>query len=273
LINLGVLLRIQGRLTAARRQYEEALQLKRTLGDYTGEALALNNLGNIAAQMGDYPAARLYFQQALQIYESLGRQRDQGMAYSNLGLLTFLEGDYPGAVTQSRQAMAIAARLGDRTTLAYAATHAAHALAAMELWEPAAEAYQQAVDLREEMGETLLMLESQAGLARIAFARGNAAAALELAAPLIPHLQKGELGSSEQPFRLYLTCIQILRHHRDGRAADLLRTAAGLLLNQAAKITAVADRRRFLQEVSAHTQLLAWADEAGIDVMVDHPAE
>ena len=65
----------------------------------------------------------------------------------------------------------------------------------------------------------------------------------------------------EEPLRIDLTCYQVLRAANDPRAAHVLATAHATLQAQAAKITDMAMRRSFLENVPYHREIVAaWAE-------------
>lgn len=256
LVNLGSVLRMLGHAAGSRAAYEEALHLKREMGDRQGESLALNNLGNVAAQLGDYAGAQAYYRQALQLFRDIGRRRDEGMVLSNLGLLAHLQGEEATAVSHSQAALTIARTIGDRSTEAYALTHLGHGLLGQGRLADAAEAYQQSLTLRQAMGETLMVAESQAGLAQVRLAAGNTVAAQALVELILPALEMGEMGVGEQPFQVYLTCYEVLQASGDGRALAILAQAHHLLQKQAAQLEDATTRQAFLNNVAVHRAIV-----------------
>ncbi len=75
----------EGRLDAARRLYQEGLDISREIGDRSQAARMLNNLGTVLWQKNDLEGARRAFEEAAQAYESLGESRYAAYALSNLG--------------------------------------------------------------------------------------------------------------------------------------------------------------------------------------------
>ena len=113
LIGSGALALQQGDYAPARVLHEEALALRRTLGDTQGIAAALNSLGNVAYRQGDYARAATLHEEALALRRALGDSR--GIAYSldNQGLAAQAQGDHGWAAALHEEALALRRALGD----------------------------------------------------------------------------------------------------------------------------------------------------------------
>ncbi|MCA9976738.1 MAG: hypothetical protein KC413_13340, partial [Anaerolineales bacterium] len=153
----------------------------------------------------------------------------------------------------SQQALDIARELGDRSTAAFALTHLGHAHLGLAETAVARTAYQQAYEIRTELGESALALESLAGLARTY--PPASAEALAHTTAILTYLQENNLTGSEQPLRIYLTCYQILHAHQDARAPSLLQNAQQLLNDRANHIGDPVVRQSFLENVPTHRAL------------------
>ncbi len=86
----GVLAQSQGDRRAARRCYEMALELRRSLDDRVGVAAALNGLGNVAASEGDLRGAQDIFARNLATSRELGDPRVIAASLMNLGVVVQL---------------------------------------------------------------------------------------------------------------------------------------------------------------------------------------
>jgi Flp pilus assembly protein TadD len=113
--NLGVLLDAKGDLAAARRYYEQALEIhcSRVGNDHLNTAEPLNNLACVLRAMGDLAGARSYFQQALGIFRRvLGNDHPRtAVTLSNLGALLRAMGDLVGARKCHEEALEIRSRV------------------------------------------------------------------------------------------------------------------------------------------------------------------
>jgi hypothetical protein len=71
---LGIVAGRRGDPLAA-RSLQEALAIRRELGDRWGIAASLNNLADVAHDQRDYSAARALSEESLQIYRQVGERR------------------------------------------------------------------------------------------------------------------------------------------------------------------------------------------------------
>jgi hypothetical protein len=110
--------------------------------------------------------------------------------------------------------------------------------------------------------------DASAGLAQVALAEGDAAAALAAMAalkPLLDHIAAGgTLDGTEYPRLIELNCHQALARAGDPRAADWLARAHSALMAQADAIsrstTDATLRQGFLQNIPHHREIVAaWA--------------
>ena len=255
LTNLGLASNEQSDYAAARAYYEQGLHTSREIGDRWGEALALINLGYVSNQQGDYARARVCYRQALHISREIGDRQGESMALACLGLLSHHLGDDEAARGYCWQALRIARDIGARRVQGYAFTRLGHALARLRHLAEAAEAYRQALDLRQEAGEHNLAIESLAGLAHVSLAQGDPAQAQAQVEEILAHLESNSLDGTDEPFRIYLTCYRVLRAGQDPRAQEILSTAHRLLQERAAKISDEELRRSFLENVAAHREI------------------
>ena len=294
--NLGILSYYQGNYAAAMDYYEQSLLTSQRLGDQRSDGAALNNLGVLSLSMGDYGGARAYYERALRLFRETGDRRNQAMLLSNLGAVCYYQGDYAGAMANNQQALALFRETGDRrgeasvladlalfahhledpaTALDYsrqavqlsqeigardryadALFRLGHALTSLQNWEEAEQAYRQSQHIRSEMGQESLVVEVQAGLARLALIQGHLPQALDWVEQILSFLQRGNLDGSEEPMRVHLTCYQVLAAAGDSRASQVLKTAYQDLQSQAAHIADQSARQVFLEKVTTHRQIV-----------------
>ncbi len=128
-VNLGALLRAQGRLGEAALQYRRALELD------PDDAGAYNNLGNVLREQGRAAEAIEAYREALRI------DPDHPLARANLGLALASQGEHREALAELREALRVAPE--------QASVHRdlADVLFAQELWSDAALHYAEALRL------------------------------------------------------------------------------------------------------------------------------
>jgi predicted ATPase len=219
---LGNLLGEGGAFTHARAHYEEALALRRELGDDEAIAGALNNLGLIAAWLGDYDeAAALHveslerrqgrrdpfaialslsnlgdvhmargdFDRARELQIEAMRLRDEmhdalGSAYSryNLGEIARLRGDTTEATSDLTESLRRFEALGDRLGIAYAEASLGALASRAGDAHRAAALLGRALATRTEIGDRRGTIECLEAIAIAAIRQGDAEAGRELLA-------------------------------------------------------------------------------------------
>src|SRR5262249_16657648 len=121
----------------------------------------------------------------------------------------------------------------------------------------ALEAYRRAYAIRLELRLELRAIEPLAGMAAVFLADRDLVQAQQHVEQILAFLEQGSLDGADEPFRVYLTCYQVLRASRDQRAQPLLKAAVGRLRERAMNIGDLDQRRAFLVRVPANRALLA----------------
>ena len=253
---LGMVFEREGDYAGAKANYKQALHIFHELGDQQGEGDTLINLGFVNHHQGDYIDARRYFEQALDIFHLLGYQRGEGLALAFLSLTSHQLGNHDFAQQYAQRALQITQDTGDRTIQGYALTHLGHALMARNHLTEAADFYQQAMSLRHTLGKANLAMESLAGLAHVSLAQGDLLKALAYTEEILRHLAHNTLEGAVEPLRVYLSCIRVLQANQDPRAKEMLQRAYELLKERAAKISRKSVQRSFLENVTAHREIV-----------------
>ncbi len=259
--NLGNCCAVLGDYTVAETYYERALDINRTVGNRRGESIALNNLAALYWSEGDYARAWACYERALRICCDIGDRQGEAEALSNLSLLAYLRGDDTAALDYGQRALSLSRELGDRPNQAYALTRLGMVYTAQGRFSQAAAAYRRALALRLELGCPHIVMETRAGLARLHVLQDDLDQAQAQVEEILSHLQAHTLDGTDEPFRIYLTCYQVLRANQDPRAAEVLSTAYCLLQAQAAKIK-MGRRRSFLEDVGVHREIVATFTQA-----------
>jgi len=124
-------------------------------------------------------------------------------------------------------------------------------------WAEAAAAYDEALKLREGLGQGALAAESRAGLARVAAAGADYRTAMEHVERVLEVIEANALVDVEDAPRIYLTCCEILSVLGDPRARSVLDRAVRWLDQQTQRISDETQRRRFLERVPVRARLMA----------------
>lgn len=116
----GVLAHYQGDYPRARELQQEALALRRGIGDRPGIADCLQMLGLIAESNGDYAAAERYFAEGLALRRALGEPRHVAMMLLNLTSPAQYRGDHERARALIEESLVLSRQAGDQRGIGYA---------------------------------------------------------------------------------------------------------------------------------------------------------
>jgi tetratricopeptide (TPR) repeat protein len=144
-------------------------------------------------------------------------------------LLAHSVGDHQQAIAYAEQACHMAQQLDGRSSQANALVMLGMAYAGAGRLDHAAIAYEQALAIYIALGHTHLAAEPQAGLARLALARGDIQLAQMQERALAQILVEYPRAGLHEPFAIYLTCYRILVAADDPRAVTMAQKAHSLL--------------------------------------------
>ncbi|MBN1889682.1 MAG: tetratricopeptide repeat protein [Thermoflexales bacterium] len=253
---LGGISHEQGHYTAAQSYYEQSLRIRQKSGDRWGQGRVMYGLGRLLDGLGDYAAAQICLDHSLLIMQEIHDRQGESLGLAQTGLLFHHIGEDEAALKSSQRALQIATELGDRDTQAQALTHLGHALTVLDRLPEAKHAYEQALALRRELGQSVLATEVLAGLTRLALIEEDLAQAQTCAENVLNALEASPPDSTCEPFRIYLSCYRALRANRSPQAQAILETAFKLLQERAEAIDDEERRRSFLENVTAHRQIV-----------------
>jgi tetratricopeptide (TPR) repeat protein len=259
--NLSLVSMDQGDYSAGKEYLVQALPIFQEVGHRWAECMALNNLGALSRRLGDYEQARLLLEQALHICREIDNRQTESMILSNLSSTAYYLGDSRAALTYSQEAIFISRQIGARHDLADALTFQGHALTALGQLVEAAEAYQQTLELRNDLGELTLAWDARAGLARVLMEQGQLNQALTEVEEILHFLQGQTVQANDDPFWIYVTCYQILQAAKDSRADNILKEAYDLLQELASRINDEVLQQSYLERVPSHHQIIAAWEE------------
>lgn len=118
LMNLGVVLRRQGKYDDAEAAYRESLSIQTTLPDQSDLVLTYLNLGVVLGTRGNHAQAAVQFQAALDAARRLGDQWLAATALSQLALAAVAEKRLDEAVAHQTEALILFRGLGDQLGMA-----------------------------------------------------------------------------------------------------------------------------------------------------------
>jgi tetratricopeptide (TPR) repeat protein len=239
---------------------EQMLGLFRGLNNRVFEGWSLYQLGQTYHFQGDYDSAATYYERALRIGRETNDWEIEAKALTYKGLLSHHLADDRAAREYCEQVLRIIPDLDlvRALDLVYVYVILGHALAGLGHWTESTEAYRQALTTRR----SFLVVEPQAGLARVALGQGDSAGALAYVREILDYMaERPALEGAKEPLRVYLTCISVLRANGDLRANKILDKAYRMLQKRAATIEDRNLRHAYLENVTAHREIVALWEE------------
>ncbi len=196
---LGWIAMCLGDYAAAEVWLEEALAIRRQLGDVLGVANTLTVLGTVAERRGDDAVAGVRYAEALAGFRAVGHL--QGIAWSLVGYAdaAYRRGDHGEAARLAEEAMAVARESGNQHQLADALIAFGQAASARADWTPAVAALQEALGLGRDLGSHMACAGALTGLAEVAVAAGEAGRAARLLGVVAALTEAGGLVRPEHP--------------------------------------------------------------------------
>lgn len=112
--NLATIDLKEGKYSAAREKFANAMAMRQSVGDREGEAITWHNLTAIDVHEGNYAAAREKCAKALAINQSIGDQAGETATWHNLAWIDLNEGNYEAAREKYAKVLATNQAMGDR---------------------------------------------------------------------------------------------------------------------------------------------------------------
>jgi predicted ATPase/class 3 adenylate cyclase len=241
---------VQQDYATARTYYEQSYALNVELGDRYAQGLALGNVGWVCGMLGDFASARTYHEQALIISREVGNIYQETYTLMNLSRVADVQGKAEEAVKYARGAMELSKTAKDETAKAWSYLYLGHAYLLNTQFEKAKTAFEKALKIRRELGQSALATEPIAGLIQIALQMNDIPLAKRLMEEIMGYLSKGaSLDATEEPLRVYLACYNALERIKDPRSFQILDKAKQLLDAQVSKFDDEQSRRIYIDNI------------------------
>lgn len=253
---LGEMMRLNGEYGAAQTLLSQALKLATAIGDQYEEIMSLCRLLRLHAYLGDHERSEGIYQRLVQTLMDVRLPKECHLnSLLAFSLRALYREEYASALTYAQQAQQIV-QTGDLLSRrADAAAILGHAQVAMQQWANATASYQTAIACYTQLGNAVLAVEAQAGLAQIALAQDDLAQAQQGVERVLPILAEQPRAGFTTPFAIYLTSYCVLSANQDARAAALIAVADKLLQEYAASLHDEQWRTTFLEQVTTHRQI------------------
>ncbi|MAT96053.1 MAG: hypothetical protein CL608_02835, partial [Anaerolineaceae bacterium] len=219
----------------------------------SGAAHSWHNVADVSLCLGDLEMTHSYATEALRLTQETGLRRVEVTSLLLLGHVAF----YRGQPEEALSYVAQAAVLNDQLQLSFATLLSAflkgQALAALEQWEAAEQAYARSAAVEGDFA--FLKLYCEAGIGLVHLAQGELAALRPLADKIVVHLEEQGPGYYREPLWLPWTAYQFLTALNDKRADTILAAARNLLTTLTQRISSEEERQLFLQKIPTHRAL------------------
>ncbi|MCC6146364.1 MAG: tetratricopeptide repeat protein [Anaerolineaceae bacterium] len=155
--NIGICLRLQGKLNEALTWLIQSLNTSMSIHDRKNEAIIRLELGLLYENLGDYAPAREMYLAALEYWETVNNTSWLSNIMNNLGVLQHLMGDYRAAMDIFERALGYA-RTSNSRLEAFILTGIGDIYGELEAVEEAEKAYQQAKLITQSIEENFLQV-------------------------------------------------------------------------------------------------------------------
>lgn len=255
---LGVGYERLGQLDAAARQYTQAVEIRRALGDDVGLTKSLRNLAIIQAVQGDNANADRTLDEARQLLEQRNDQHSLAGLYNDRGVVAEERGDYAAAMGFYRQALALRQQLNAPALVAESLNNVGFCEFNLGDFDNALVYWQQALAQFQQIGDHSGELHVSESMGLIDMARGRFDAARERLAAALQSAEDRQLPEEAAVAHTYLgqlalnggrladaqlaanKALEVFSHRGDQRGqaeATLLQASVALALGDAAEAT------------------------------------
>jgi tetratricopeptide (TPR) repeat protein len=243
----------EGRYSAARERYAQALELARAIRDKVFESVQLANLGEVERAVGNYTAAKDMLETGLRLCRDAGATIFRAHFLGELGELAIARDDAAAALAFVAEGLPIAREISNGDLDAWITVIQGDAQLALGQLTDAAESYRHALRLCRQLGRTAQQLYAFAGLALATAGLGDIEEALAYVARI-----EAAVGAGDEPNGapgLLWACHRVLVTAKSSRAKDVL-TRAHSRLTERATLLDEADRGTFLGNVPWHRAIV-----------------
>jgi class 3 adenylate cyclase/tetratricopeptide (TPR) repeat protein len=211
---------------------ETALELALRLGNRRAQGPLHQNLGIMSLALCELDYCREHFNRALALAKEMGDIALEAGSLASLGEVDRLDGRFEDALDNSQRALDISEHIESGFWIATQHRAVADALVGLGRADEAVEEAKQAVDQWRELGSTPHLMDCLASLARATVEADDPAGARAVAEEAVQYLlDGGDVTGAAYPFRVYATCLDILKATHDPRFGQLLAQATNLLYN------------------------------------------
>jgi len=257
LYNLAQITCDTGEYSQAQEYLSGALKILQATGNRWQEINIWNDMGILYHELGNLTTAQNCLEQGLQLMKEIGaEERMASYLLSNLGLVMRDQGDLAAAERVLSQGLALVQAANNKHQEVYFLSYLGTVNLQRENLEQATMEAQAAVKLWEELSLSVRKIDDMATLAAAHLAAGELANASKYADQVLMLLEECGGEGPEFPQRDYYICYEVLTMTgRETEAHTALQSAYSLIEARAQKITDLALRQSFLNQVGINRKI------------------
>ena len=168
-----------GRPADAEADLDRARALFDRIGDRAGSSDVANDFGVLHEGRGDFGKALPAYQEALRIRRGLGDERLLAQSYDNVGYIFYLQGEYDNALVYWQQALDLRRKIGDKNGVVLSEQNLGFLQTAQGKWEEAVKTFLDALQKSREIDFANGVAISLGNLGMLNHYRGRYAAAFD----------------------------------------------------------------------------------------------
>ena len=257
---LSVFAGLQDDPVLALRYDEQKLPLDKELGNPLNAAITIANHGESWLQLGEVTQARHWLGEGLRLTRAYGDRAMECTILLNLTQLELWAGEGGTALALAQSAVDLAVAVQNPESEARALCARGHAELAQGNTAASRLTFGRAHGIALA-DDSPVQHDALAGMASVAGAQGDMAAALRAVETLLAHLERGgTLEGTDRPRLVKWVAWQVLAAHGDARANAVLAAVHAELQGLAGAITDPVLRHGFLHHIPEHCSIVAaWA--------------
>jgi tetratricopeptide (TPR) repeat protein len=168
-----------GKADAALKSYQEAVSLRREIGDKMGLGRSLTDLGLFKESLGKYDEALALSKEGLALLHEAGDRQNEANCLNNIGWTYLDEADYANAMTYFQQALDLRQKIGSPAFIADSFYNIGDTYTRMGQYDQATDDFLKALDLWRKAGDKRGVAFASYGLGKVFQYQGRYGAALK----------------------------------------------------------------------------------------------
>jgi CHAT domain-containing protein/Tfp pilus assembly protein PilF len=151
--SIGTVYATLGEIQKAYDYYNQALEIRRAVADREGEAESLTRIGQTYYVRGEFQKALAYYNQALMLFQSIKDRRSEAALLNNIGLIYYSFGETQKALDYYNQALPLRRMVADRQGEATTFNNIGLLYSSLGEKQKALDYYNKALELRQALGD------------------------------------------------------------------------------------------------------------------------